>query len=53
MVITYGFTHLAVQPSVYEASGENKEDATEIQDDKGKLKACKHVSRENNTEIHL
>lgn len=27
---------LVVQPSVYEASGENKEDATEIQDDKGK-----------------
>ena len=35
--LTYGFTHLTVQPSVYEASGENKEDATEIQDDKGKL----------------
>ena len=37
VVATYCSTLLTVHPSVYEASGENKEDATEIQEDKGKL----------------
>jgi len=36
-VATYGSTLLTVHPSVYEASGENRIDATEIQEDKGNL----------------
>jgi len=36
-VTTYGSTLLTVHPSVYEASGENRIDATEIQEDKGNL----------------